>query len=170
MQCSVRSLAARLAATTLSVALSLGATRHAWASDHFDSATMVANPQADIADVYAWTTPDGRLNLVMTIVGHSFSDRISYQFHVDSGNAFGHTTASTLIVCRFPGRDQFRRMNLINNLQRHWLTKSGLLSQSRIEDPDLYGSDDILSEANYYQLRFIGLAVAVHNRCVEFRL
>jgi hypothetical protein len=64
---------------------------------------MVANPQADIADVYAWTTADGRLNLAMTIVGHSFSDRISYQFHVDSGNAFGHTTASTLIVCRFPG-------------------------------------------------------------------
>ena len=73
------------------------------ASDHFDSLAMEANPQADIADVYAWTAPDGRhLNLVMTVVGHTFSDRLSYVFHIDSGKTFGQTTASTLIVCRFP--------------------------------------------------------------------
>jgi hypothetical protein len=63
--------------------------------DDFDSPAMTANPQADIGDVYAWTAPDGRrLNLVMTIVGHSFSDRLSYEFHVDSGKVFGRTTAS----------------------------------------------------------------------------
>jgi hypothetical protein len=87
----------------LASAAALGVSGAARASDHFDSPAMTANPQADIGDIYAWTAPDGRhLNLVMTIVGHSFSDRLSYTFHVDSGRAFGRTTASTTIVCRFP--------------------------------------------------------------------
>jgi hypothetical protein len=63
---------------------------------------MVANPQADIGDVYAWTSPEGRqVNLAMTIQGHSFSDKIDYVIHVDSGKTFGHTTDSTSIACRF---------------------------------------------------------------------
>jgi hypothetical protein len=103
MKWSLNSLAAQMAAATLLVASSFGGIEDTRASDHFDSPAMVANPQADIADIYAWTTPDGRLNLAMTIVGHSFSDRISYEFHIDSGKVFGQTTASTLIVCHFPG-------------------------------------------------------------------
>jgi hypothetical protein len=72
------------------------------ASDHLDSPNTVANPQADIADVYAWISSDGRqLNLVMTVLGHTFSDRVEYVLHVDSGRAFGHTTVSTPIACRF---------------------------------------------------------------------
>src|ERR1700704_4710953 len=72
------------------------------ASDHLDSPATVADPEADIADVYAWTSPDGRqLNLVMTILGHTFSDKPQYVLHVDSGKVFGHTSASTSIVCRF---------------------------------------------------------------------
>jgi hypothetical protein len=72
------------------------------ASDHLDTPTVIANPQADIGDVFAWTSPNGRqLNLIMTIVGHSFSDRIQYVLHVDSGKQFGRTTASTSIVCGF---------------------------------------------------------------------
>jgi hypothetical protein len=56
--------------------------------------------------MYAWTSPDARqLNLVMTIVGHSFSDKLQYVFHVDSGARFGSTTATTSIVCRFPAAD-----------------------------------------------------------------
>ena len=90
-----------LAATVL--ALSLGGADAAFASDHFDSPAMTANPQADVADVYAWTAPDGRrLNVVMTVVGHAFSDRLRYALHIDSGKAFGRTTASTTITCRFP--------------------------------------------------------------------
>jgi hypothetical protein len=74
----------------------------AHASDHLDSPATVANPAADIGDVYAWTSPEGRqLNLAMTIQGHTFSDKVEYVFHVDSGKVFGHTTASTTIVCRF---------------------------------------------------------------------
>jgi hypothetical protein len=70
------------------------------ASDHLDTPTVIADPRTDIGDIYAWTSPNGRqLNLVMTIVGHSFSDKIQYAFHVDSGKQFGKTTATTTIAC-----------------------------------------------------------------------
>ena len=72
------------------------------ASDHLDTPTVIADPAADIRDIFAWTSSDGkRLNLVMDIVAHQFSDRLQYVFHVDSGERFGKTTATTLIVCRF---------------------------------------------------------------------
>ena len=72
------------------------------ASDHLDTPTVIADPAADIGDIFAWTAADGRhLNLVMDIVAHQFSDRLQYVFHVDSGRHFGTTTATTLIVCRF---------------------------------------------------------------------
>ena len=74
----------------------------AHASDHLDTPSVTADPSADIADLFAWMSPDGRrVNLVMTLVGHRFSDRLQYVFHVDSGARFGETTASTSIVCRF---------------------------------------------------------------------
>jgi len=76
-----------------------GATAAA-ASDHLDSPSVIADPRADIGDLYAWTSPNGRqLNLVMTIVGHTFSDKLHYTFHVDSGARFGKTTATTTIDC-----------------------------------------------------------------------
>ena len=72
------------------------------ASDHLDTPTVIADLAADIGDIFAWTSSDGkRLNLVMDIVAHQFSDRLQYVFHVDSGKSFGKTTATTLIVCRF---------------------------------------------------------------------
>jgi len=72
------------------------------AADHFDSPATAANPQADIGDVYAWISTEGRqLNLAMTIQGHTFSDKVQYVLHVDSGKVFGHTSASTTIACRF---------------------------------------------------------------------
>jgi hypothetical protein len=79
----------------------------AHASDHLDTPTVIANPQADIGDVYAWMSPDARqVNLVMTIVGHTFSDKLQYVFHVDSGAEFGATSTTTSIVCRFPAGRQ----------------------------------------------------------------
>jgi hypothetical protein len=95
--------------TGLPVALTLtgviwsGVISNSAASDHLDSPTVIADPRSDIGDVYAWTSPDHkRLNLVMTIVGHTFSDKLDYLFHVDSGSKFGSTTTTTSIVCRFP--------------------------------------------------------------------
>jgi hypothetical protein len=87
-----------LAALVLCTAL----TAMAHASDHLDSPATITNPQADIADIYAWTSPDGRqLNLIMTIQGHTFSDKVQYTLNVDSGKTFESTGASTSIVCRF---------------------------------------------------------------------
>jgi len=72
------------------------------ASDHLDTPTVIADPAADIGDLFAWTSSDGRrLDLAMTIVAHRFSDRLQYVFHVASGARFGTTTATTTIVCRF---------------------------------------------------------------------
>lgn len=72
------------------------------ASDHLDTPTVIADPAADIGDLYAWMSPDGRrLNLVMDIVGKRFSDHVAYVFHVDSGRHFGRTAKSTTIACRF---------------------------------------------------------------------
>jgi hypothetical protein len=74
----------------------------AYASDHLDTPTVIADPAADIGDVFAWTSSDGRrLNMVMTIVAHQFSDRLAYVFHVDSGARFAETRATTAILCRF---------------------------------------------------------------------
>lgn len=82
--------------------LTLAPVTRVHASDHLDSPAVIANPSADIGDIYAWMSPDARrLNVVMTIVGHSFSDRIAYVFHVDSGRHFPVTVASTTLTCRF---------------------------------------------------------------------
>lgn len=72
-----------------------------FASDHLDTPSVIADPRADIGDLYAWTSYDGRrLNLAMTMVGHTFSDQLEYVFHIDSGKRFGETTATTKVVCR----------------------------------------------------------------------
>jgi hypothetical protein len=90
----------RLAAVLAIVALA----RPALASDHLDTPTVIADPAADIADLFAWTAADGKhLNLVMTVVAHRFSDRLQYVFHVDSAARLGDTVVSTPIACRFDG-------------------------------------------------------------------
>ncbi|HJV60198.1 MAG TPA: tetratricopeptide repeat protein [Albitalea sp.] len=86
----------------LSACLLLATATSSRAADHLDTPTVIADPAADIGDLYAWTSADGRrLNLVMDIVGQRFSDQIQYVFHVDSGPAFGRTTASMTVGCRF---------------------------------------------------------------------
>lgn len=73
----------------------------AMASDHLDTSAVVADPRADIGDLYAWMSPHARrLNLVMTVVGKSFGDGLTYSFHVDSGPRFGVTTHGVTIRCR----------------------------------------------------------------------
>ena len=75
-----------LLATLAAGALLTGGVSPAHASDHLDTPTVATNPRADIGDLYAWTSPDAKqLNLVMTIVGETFSDNVEYTFHVDSG-------------------------------------------------------------------------------------
>jgi len=96
-----RTAAMRLQALAC-LGLSLAFTANTHASDHLDTPSVIGDPRADIGDLYAWTSPDGKhLNLVMDIVGHTFSDKLDYVFHIDSGKRFGHTGASTAIRCRF---------------------------------------------------------------------
>lgn len=86
----------------LLVSLSCLLALSAQAADHLDTPTVIADPAADIGDLFAWTSADGkRLNLVMDIVGKRFSDQVQYVFHVDSGAGFGATPASTRLVCQF---------------------------------------------------------------------
>ena len=96
-----RTAAPRLQALAcLGLSLAFSASVHA--SDHLDTPSAIGDPRADIGDLYAWTSPDGKhLNLVLDIVGHTFSDKLDYVFHIDSGKRFGHTGASTAIRCRF---------------------------------------------------------------------
>lgn len=94
----------RCLVTGFTLVVAAGSGGFAQASDHLDTPSVIADPRADIGDLYAWTSQDGRrLNLVMTIVGHTFSDRLNYVFHVDSARHMGRTTATTSIVCRFAG-------------------------------------------------------------------
>src|SRR5919202_418256 len=73
------------------------------ASDHLDTRTVIEDPSLDIGDLYAWTSGD-RVNLVMTIVGHSFSPDAEYVFHVANGPRFGAVTDVATIRCRFPSQ------------------------------------------------------------------
>lgn len=76
------------------------------ASDHLDTPTVAADPRSDIGDLYGWTSGDGtHLNLVMTIVGHTFSDQLDYVFHIDSGPRLGATTATHTLECTFKSKD-----------------------------------------------------------------
>jgi hypothetical protein len=100
---SSRSSRWRVALAALASVTGVGSAGAAYASDHLDTPTVIADPRADIGDVYAWMSPDDRqLNLIMTIVGHSFSDKLQYVFHVDSGVRLGATSTTTYVVCRFP--------------------------------------------------------------------
>jgi len=89
------------------------------AADHLDSPTLATNPMADILDVYAWNTADGKsVNLAMTVspgddgkgaMGgplygstRHFGPSVIYVFHVTSVAMFGATSGSqTDVTCRF---------------------------------------------------------------------
>ena len=72
------------------------------AADHRDSPSALAEPAADIADIYAWTTADTRsVNFALTIVVPEFSDALLYAIHVESSSAYGEAGDETVIVCAF---------------------------------------------------------------------
>ncbi len=117
----------------LAVLIALG-TSAVHASDHLDTPTVIADPRADIGDVFAWISPDGhKLNLAMTIVGHSFSDKLAYVFHVDSGARFGRTTATTDIVCRFASATSADcRLGSVDRAQGDASHSEGILSAGHL--------------------------------------
>lgn len=93
----------------LSAALLSGAT--ALAADHIDSPAAVAEPTADITDLYAWMSSDAeKLNLVLNVSPFSsetslFSDAVVYAFHINSSEAYGMEQTETLLLCKFASAD-----------------------------------------------------------------
>lgn len=101
------------------------------ASDHLDTPAVINDPAADIGDLYAWMSPTGRhLNLVMTIVGKRFSDRLQYVFHIDSGEKFGKTRKTTRIVCQFTGQNIECWVDKIDHVNGVADNPQGLMSQN----------------------------------------
>jgi hypothetical protein len=95
-------LAAALLACTLAAP--------ARAADHADGTAVktAVDPSADITDLFAWTSPDGKtvylvLNVFPSASGTSkFSPQVQYAFHVSSTPAYGQpATGSTDIICTF---------------------------------------------------------------------
>lgn len=72
------------------------------AADHRDSPSAVAEPAADIADIFAWTSSDTRhINLALTMPSALFSDAVQYVIHVESMSAYGETGSEIRIICTF---------------------------------------------------------------------
>ena len=78
-----------------------------WAADHIDSPATIAEPAADITDLYAWMSSDAsKVNLVMDIfpfAGDSaeFSTAVTYVFHVNSSAGYGMAQTETQVICQF---------------------------------------------------------------------
>lgn len=77
------------------------------AADHIDSPAAVAEPSADITDLYAWMSSDAsKVNLVLNVSpfagsDSTFSDAVQYVFHVNSSSGYGEPQTETQIVCQF---------------------------------------------------------------------
>ncbi|MEO1267183.1 MAG: DUF4331 family protein [Myxococcota bacterium] len=77
------------------------------AADHIDAPAAVAEPTADITDIYAWMTPDAsKLNLVLNVspfatADSAFSDAVVYAFHINSSAGYGENQTETLLLCAF---------------------------------------------------------------------
>jgi hypothetical protein len=77
----------------------------AHASDHLDGPAVIAQPEADISDLYTWM--DG--NNVVLVMGVTpfatlatkFSDKIQYVFHTQSQSMFFGTPTPLDIICTF---------------------------------------------------------------------
>lgn len=78
-----------------------------FAADHLDAPGTLAEPTADITDVYAWMNTDAdKLNLVMNVhpmAGETatFSEAVAYVLHVNSSDEYGEAQTQTNVVCQF---------------------------------------------------------------------
>lgn len=78
-----------------------------FAADHIDSPAAVAEPAADITDLFAWMSADAaKVNLVLDVTPFAgadskFSDAVQYVFHVNSSTGYGEAQTETLILCQF---------------------------------------------------------------------
>jgi len=77
----------------------------ALAADHVDSPGAIADPAADITDLFAWTNADAsKVNLIMAVgpFGASgFSDAVTYVFNIESSKAYGTPGTVATVTCEF---------------------------------------------------------------------
>ncbi len=72
------------------------------AADHLDSPGNVADPAADLTDVFAWTTPTAaEVNLIIGIPAAQFSNAVQYVINVESSSAYGRPGTQVQIICQF---------------------------------------------------------------------
>ena len=92
----LKSLASLIAATVIAGAYG------GHAADHVDSPTVVADPSADITDIFAWMSPSAtEVNLIMAVPAAAFSDAVDYVFHVESSDGYGAAGTQVDVVCEF---------------------------------------------------------------------
>lgn len=77
----------------------------ALAADHLDGPGAIADPAADITDVYAWSEAKNLL-LVMDVVplateASKFSDTIQYALHLESSAGYGMAGDKMDVICTF---------------------------------------------------------------------
>lgn len=79
----------------------------ALAADHVDSPAAIAEPTADITDVYAWMTEDAEmLNVILNVAPFAgdaaeFSTATQYAVHIGSSMAYGEESTAHMLVCQF---------------------------------------------------------------------
>lgn len=101
----VKLAAGALGAAALAMLPTLSYVAHG--ADHVDSPSAMADPTADLTDLYAWMSADAsKVNLVMNVhpfAGQSakFSTAVDYVFHVNSSSAYGMAQTEAQIICRF---------------------------------------------------------------------
>ena len=71
----------------------------------------VVDPAADLTDLFAWMSPDGRLNLIANVFyaatfASEFSPAVQYAFHVESGAAYGAVGDEQIVLCQFYRADR----------------------------------------------------------------
>jgi len=106
------------------------ATVGAQAADHADAPGVIADPAADIADVYAWMTPDtNNVNLAMTVPAAAFSNAVQYVLHVESSTAYGTPGVSRTVICRFDASQNLECwVDNVDYLQGNASAQAGLRS------------------------------------------
>lgn len=72
------------------------------AADHVDSPSVIADPSADLTDIFAWMTPSAtEVNLILAVPAAAFSDAVDYVFHIESSEGYGVSGTQVDLICEF---------------------------------------------------------------------
>ena len=125
----------RLAFVSL-LAVAATASTGLMAADHIDSPAAVAEPAADITDLYAWMTPDAsKVNLVLDVFPFAgndaaFSTAVTYVFHVNSSAGYGMPQTETLVICQFYAENKIECWAGDEYVEGDHSSEAGISSQS----------------------------------------